>query len=82
MSGVFRSADGALGVFVANASSQDLRFYADLDLSSCGLSEGTSVTVASIDPDGNSKEVLSKTKGIVPLKSSLPAHHVTMFRLN
>ncbi len=81
MSGVFRSDDGDLGVFVVNASREDLDFQADLDLTRYGMAAGTVVDVDALAPDGASQRVLSRAKGIVSLKSSLPGHHMTMFRL-
>jgi len=80
-SGVFRSDDGELGVFVVNASREDLDFQSDLDLTRYGMAPGTVVDVDALAPDGTSQLVLSKAKGLVPLKGSLAGRHMTMFRL-
>ncbi len=79
MSGVFRAQDGDLGVFVVNASSSDLEFKADLDPTRYGMAANATIDVDTIAPDGATTKVLSKVKGNVPLKGSLPAHNVTMF---
>ncbi len=81
MSGVFRSHDGELGIFVVNAGRKDLTFQADLDLAQYGMPAGTIVDVDTFAPDGASQNVLNKAKGVVSLKGSLPAHGLTMFRL-
>ncbi len=81
MSGVFRSDSGELGIFVVNAGTKDLDFQADLDLARYGMPADTVVDVDTFAPDGASRNVLTKAKGIVPLKGSLPGHHMTMFRL-
>ncbi len=81
MSGVFRSEDGELGIFVVNAGRKDVKFHAELDPARYGMPAGTIVDVDTFAPDGGSQQVLSKAKGIVPLKGSLPGHDVTMFRL-
>ncbi len=81
MSGVFRSPDGELGVFVVNASNQALEFQAELDPARYGMPAGTVVDVDTFAPDGASKNVLSKAKGKVTLKGTLPGHGISMFRL-
>ncbi len=79
MSGVFRSHDGELGIFVVNAGGEDLEFQADLDPARHGMAADTIVDVYTIAPDGASKNVLSWANGVVQLKGSLPAHGLTMF---
>ena len=82
MSGVFRSEDGDLGIFVVvNASGIELSFRADLAPRSYGLAEGSSVDVSMITPQGQSEEVGVKTMPDLLLNGSLPARHMTMFRL-
>ena len=81
MSGVFGSEDGELGIFIVNAGTRDLEFQAELDPARHGMAADTIVDVDTFAPDGTSRQVLSKAKGIVPLKGSLPGHHMTMFRL-
>ena len=81
MSGVFRSADGCLGVFVVNASTSEHHFRAVLDPSRYGMAEDTVVDVFSHTPNGGSRIGLSKASGAVPLQETLPAHHMTMFQL-
>jgi len=81
MSGVFRSDDGELGIFVVNASAKKLKFQADLDPTRYGMAPNAAIDVDSIASDGTSKNALRNAKGVVSLKGSLPAHGVTMFRL-
>ncbi len=81
MSGVFRSEDGDLGIFVVNASTKHLKFQAELDPTRYGMAADTIVDLDAFAPDGASRQVLSRAKGIIPLKGSLPGHHMTMFRL-
>jgi hypothetical protein len=81
MSGAFRSEDGELGIFVVNASRQDLDFRAHVDLTRHGIPKGRIVDVDTFAPDGTSRQILSKAKGIVPLKGSLPGHRMTMFQI-
>ena len=81
MSGVFRSENGALGVFLANASGEDQQYRADLDLRACGWPEGATVGVKQIDSSGNVHEALKAAKGGVTLQGSLPGHGLTMFRI-
>ena len=81
MSGVFRSDDGALGAFLANASGEDQRYRADLDLRAYGWPEGATVGVKQIESSGNVHEVLKAATGVVALQGSLPGHGLTMFRI-
>ena len=81
MSGVFRSNDGELGVFVVNAGTKGLDFQADMDLTRYGMTADTIVDVDKITSGGTSQKVLSKQKAMVVLKGLLPAHGITMFLL-
>ena len=81
MSGVFRSDDDALGVFVVNASAKSLEFQAEMDPVRYGMQEGEAVAVDAFTPEGGSERVVNEAKGIVPLSGTLPAHSATMFRL-
>ena len=81
MTGVFRSEDGELGVFMVNASGEELAFQAEVDLVRHGLPKDVVVDVDRLEADGTSRKVLGKAKGVVSLKGSLPGHQVTMFRL-
>ena len=44
-SGVFRAADGDLGIFVVNASDKKMKFQAEMDLASYGVPAGTKVNI-------------------------------------
>ena len=80
-SGVFRSADNALGIFVVNAGRSDLQFRADIVPARHGLANDLALDVASITPDGNRTEVLSNVTGEFTLDATLPARGVTMFHI-
>ena len=79
MSGVFRTDDGRMGVFVVNPSTQDLKFQATVDLTRYKMSANTIVVVDSIDSDGMSKNVISNVKGKVTLEKTLPGHGITAY---
>ena len=79
MSGVFRTDDGRMGVFVVNSSTQDLKFQANVDLTRYKMSANTIVVVDSIDSDGMSKNVISNAKGKVTLEKTLPGHGITAY---
>jgi len=81
MSGVFRSDDGEVGIFMANAGANDLRYEAKVNPAQYGMPADAAIDVESIASDGASRNVLSKARGIVTLKGTLPAHGVRMFRL-
>jgi len=81
MSGVFRSDDGELGVFIVNAGTRDLEYETKLDPTQYGMAGDAAINVESIASDGASRNVLTEVKGIVALKGSLAGHGVTMFRL-
>jgi len=81
MSGVFRSEDGELGIFVVNVSSDQQKFETDIDLARYGMTKDAVVDLDSITSDSTSKNVLNKAKGKVTLKGALPGHGITMFRL-
>jgi len=81
MSGVFRSSDSELGIFVVNDSGKKHEFQVELELTRHGMAAGTIVDVEAIAPDGASQQVLGKAKGTVSLKDSLPARDTSMFRL-
>ncbi len=81
MSGVFRSEDGELGIFIVNASSDEQKFEADIKLARHGMTKDAVVDVDSITSDGTSKNILSKAKGKVTLKGTLPGRGITMYRL-
>jgi len=81
MSGVFRTDNGEIGVFVVNASSKDVAFQTELDTARYGMPAGTAVDVDSVAPQGATRNVSRTVKGVVSLKGSLPGHGMTMFRL-
>jgi hypothetical protein len=81
MSGVFRSGDGELGVFIVNAGAKAMEFRAEMDPGRYEIPAGTAVDVDDIAPDGASRNVLKGEKGNIPLSGSLAAHGMTMFRV-
>jgi hypothetical protein len=81
MSGVFRSEDGQLGVFIANASGNELKFQADMDLARYHVPQGTTVDVDAIAQDGATERVAGKLAGVLPLAGSLRPRGITLFHI-
>jgi hypothetical protein len=81
MSGVFRSEDDQLGIFVVNTGREELAFEAEVDPARYGLPEDVAVDVDTFAADGTLQGVLRDANGAVPIKGSLPGHRVTMFYL-
>jgi len=81
MSGVFRSRQTELGVFVVNASGSELNFRSALDPGRYEMPSETPLAIDSIAPDGSSRPVYTGARGTVLLEGTLPSHHIVMFRL-
>ena len=81
MSGVFLSEDGELGIFVANASGDELAFKAGLDLARHGLDADAVVDLERIAPDGAAEQILAAARSPVPLEATLAARDIAMFRI-
>ena len=81
LSGVFRSDRGELGVFIVNASTKDLRFQADLELSEYGLDPEMTVDVDKITPAGLTKPFYHQARATVVLTGKLAARNATMFHV-
>ena len=81
MHGVFRSAEGELGVFVVNAGREALAFRASLDTSQYGIPTDTTAVVTAFTPVGASRQLLTEARGVVPLEGTLSGHGLTMFRI-
>jgi len=56
-SGVFRSDDGEIGVFIVNAGRQDCRVQAAMNLGKHALSDGSMSRLEAIAPDGSVKRL-------------------------
>jgi len=81
MSGVFRAEDGDLGIFVVNASSDEQKFKANIDLARHGITGNGTVDVDTLAPDGTSEHLLSNVKSKVTLQKTLPGRGIIMVRL-
>ena len=81
MNGVFRTQDGQLGIFVANASTEYLDFEASFDPVRHGLATDAIVDVDNISWEGQTESIHSGVSGIWTLRGSLPGHGLTMFRI-
>lgn len=79
MSGVFRTEDGELGVFVVNASAKELPFESELSLREQGFTAGADVD--SITPGGGINSVARATQGTILLTGKLAGHGMTLFRI-
>ena len=80
-SGVFRGESGDLGVFVVNASGEDVSFRAALGAGHYGMAEGALAAVHQIASDGTSETVQERASGTLTLAGVLPARHSTLFRI-
>ena len=80
-SGVFRTDNGELGIFVVNTGTEELDFQSDLNLTGYGLETDADVQVESFNPDGTSQIVHGQAIGSVPLSGTLPGHDVVMYRV-
>jgi hypothetical protein len=78
-SGVFRSPSGDLGVFVVNASGDDIAFESRIDLSQYGM-DG-SVDVDAIASDGSTRDVMVDAQDTVTLSDTLAGRDITMYLL-
>jgi len=81
-SGVFRTQDGELGIFVVNIGGEDLLFRANLDTTLYCTMINAMDRRESISRDGVSKPATAKTRDVVWLKGNLNSHTITMFRIN
>jgi hypothetical protein len=80
-SGVFRSDNGEIGVFIVNASNQEVQFKSELDPAQYGISSETTLRVDTFTPNGGSHTAVDGAKGAVDLAGTLPAHTIKMMRL-
>jgi hypothetical protein len=81
MSGVFRSADGELGIFIVNAGSNDLAYSFHLNRAKYGLPNDATVTVDAITPDGSSRAIHNRLSGDIALSGNLKGHGIAMFKV-
>jgi len=81
MSGVFLADDGDLGVFIVNASPDELAFEADLDPQKYHLPTAGAIDIDSITPKGATHRVQSSVKGTIKFKGMLPGRQFLLFHL-
>jgi len=81
LSGVFRSQEGELAIFVVNISGHELPFLSDVDLARRGLSAGITVDVSIIAPQGTAEPYAQGVRDRISVRGHLPARYATMFRL-
>ena len=80
MSGVFR-ADGELGVFLANASMDDLEYEVNFDPARHGLTGNDELDVQAISWDGATRSVHRGVRGSFPLRGTLAGRDLAMYRI-
>jgi hypothetical protein len=80
-SGVFRSEDGELGIFVVNVAEDELKFEGEVDPAEYGMVEGSVVDVDRISPSGAVASVRKEKAGAFMLQDSLPGRSITMYRV-
>jgi hypothetical protein len=81
MSGVFRSINGGLGVFITNASDKAVTFNVNMDLARHGMATTTVVDVDIITSDGSVSQAHRQIRGAVVLSGTIPGRGVTMYHL-
>ena len=81
LSGVFRARDGEIGIFVVNISKQELSFASQVKLARHGLSDKATGRVEVISPQGKPDNAGGFSRGVLNLAATLPARHVTLYRL-
>jgi len=80
LSGVFRSQEGELGIFIVNISNEEISFASEMELARHGMTSATA-KVETVSPTGEVKVYGAGTGGRVTLQGTLPPRHVTMFRV-
>jgi hypothetical protein len=81
LSGVFRSQDGELGIFIVNMGGSEVSFLTEVDLARAGMPVPMAVDVESISPEGDVQPYAQNIRDRVVFRGRLPARHVTMFRV-
>ena len=81
LSGVFRTQDEELGVFIVNIGADEISFASDAELTNYGLAAGAAVDIEILSPEGTVRPYAQAVTGKIALRGRLPAHHVTMFRV-
>jgi hypothetical protein len=81
MSGVFLAEDADVGIFLANASTQEEEYVATFDPSRHGLDVGKARKLTQITPQGEVTKVQEQMTGAVTLRGKLAARSITMYRL-
>lgn len=79
--GVFRNADGELGVFIINAGRPEIAYESAMPLARHGMSADAVVDVDSITPAGKVTTVHRGAKGTVKLKATIPGRTIHMYRI-
>ena len=80
-SGVFQNGDGELGVFVVNASRQNIEFQANMNPLHYEITADAKLRVSRFTANGKSQVIHHNASGNIALKDSLPAHGITMYRI-
>ena len=81
MSGVFQSEDGELGVFIVNASDQQLKLNTQMNLTRYGIKAEATMQVSTITPEGKTKQLHAHATGTVRFNLDIPGHGITMYRI-
>jgi len=80
--GVFRNAEGDLGVFVANASRENMPFESTVVLARHGMPVDAVVDVDRMDYTGKITPVQKDVHGSVVLKGTIPGRGITAYRVS
>jgi len=79
--GVFRSAEGELGVFIINAEREAMDYRSTMVLARHGVSTGALVDVDNITPTGDVTSVHRGARGSVVLEGKLAGRSITMYHV-
>jgi hypothetical protein len=80
--GVFRSSEGDLAIFIANASRRDMPFESTVELARHGMSADAVVDVDRIEYTGEVTPVQKDVSGAVGLEGTIPGRGIIAFRLS
>lgn len=79
--GIFRSAQGELGVFIVNVGKQAINFSSTMDLARHGMSTQSVVDVDRITPSAQTTPVHRGARGSVTLNGTIPGRSITMYHI-
>jgi hypothetical protein len=80
MSGVFRTDDGSIGVFIANASRDNMEFSTTIDRADYSLPDGNLI-IQRVSADGGMEDITHDPSKPITLTGNISGHDIVMFRI-